>query len=501
MKILEEKGYRYVKHLSTGGEGEVHLIKSVDQAFIAKIVPVLDEKALRLMHSIQGMHIPNIPRIHEIFNTENKTIIIREYIEGNTLYDEIRKNGCFSLSRSKTIILKICETLHAFHRAKPNPIIYRDLKPENVIVMPDGDIRLIDFGIARFYSQDVCRDTVLAGTKGYTAPEVMAGLQSDERSDVYSVGLLFYELLTGKNIVEPPYQIRPVAEANNNLPSWLDTVIAKATDINQLNRYRSITEFIAALENPPKKKKNKRKVRAIAAAAALLILAFGVWLYFSLPGDTDKTYEMILEIEFDTQSDSLWILGHDTLPDYMSIEDGFLYIEQDGCNIDFTPKPGMIVHYRVSMPQWGAVGLSAFRINASINFECLYFNEQEQRTFSTNALEMEGLPFRNTLQIMDLLFYITPTGDAVYAFAIDDQALKIQYTAYQIPVYLRDLPFNMAINHFSDTGSIALDGVYVAEGSLSTYLKDHFASYRNHLQRVETFLDSNTGTLPEMVFY
>jgi len=499
LKILEEKGYQYVKHLSTGGEGEIHLIKCVDKAFIAKIVPVLDEKGLRLMHSIRTMDIPGIPKIHEIFNTEDKTVIIREYIKGNTLYNEIQKNGSFTLNRAKTIILKICETLKAFHCAKPNPIIYRDLKPENVIVTPDGDIRLIDFGIARYYSQDAGRDTVLAGTKGYTAPEVMAGLQSDERSDVYSAGLLFYELLTGKNIIEPPYQIRPVWESNERLPAWLDTVIEKATEINQVNRYRSISEFAAALENPPKRKKNNRKGRVIAVAAIVILLALGtgIYLWFSSAG----SYEMILEIDFDQEADLLWILGSENLPDYITLESGLLYIGENGCNIDFTPKPGMIVHYRVSMPQWGAVGLSIFRINAPLKFECLYFNEQEQRTYSTNDLDMEGLPFQNTRQFVDAIFYITPESDAVYAFAIDEEAKRIQYTAYQIPAYLQNETPYMEINHFSDTGSVAVDSVDVAEGSLAGYLSDHFASYRENQERVDAFLKIEVNALPEFVFY
>ena len=89
-----------------------------------------------------------------------------------------------------------------FHNLEPNPIIHRDLKPDNILISEEDDVFLIDFGISRYYKEEVTRDTVLAGTKGYTAPEVLAGMQSDNRSDIYSIGLIFYEMLTGKNLLE-----------------------------------------------------------------------------------------------------------------------------------------------------------------------------------------------------------------------------------------------------------------------------------------------------------
>ncbi len=501
MKIFEELGYQYQKHLYTGGEGEVYLVKSVDEMFIAKIFPMLDEHAYCLLQDISKMKIPNIPKIHEIFNYENKTIVIREYVEGNTLYDEIKKNGYFTLKRSKEIIKKICDTLRAFHSVKPNPIIYRDLKPENVIVMPDGDIRLIDFGIARYYKREATRDTVLAGTRGYTAPEVMAGLQSDERSDVYSAGLLFYEMLTGKNILEPPYQIRPVAETDDHLPPWIDAVIAKATDINQVNRYRNIAEFAEALENPVKVKIKKKWGRTAAVMAMLAVLLGGAAYYFFVMSSQAESYETLLALDFDKAEDLVWVMGYDDRTDWLLLENGQLSILYEGCNIDYIPEPGMIVHYKTRMPQFGAVGVSAYRMNASISFECIYFNEQEQCDYTTRNINFSGLPFKNAGQWIDTLFYVTPDSHAVYVIAADEEADRICYTAYQISGEIKDIPMYMAVNHFSEEGRLNVDSVYVAEGSLKAYLKDHLKSYGNHRERVDALLDQEISTLPEMVFY
>ncbi len=86
-----------------------------------------------------------------MYNHEDKTVLIREYISGHTLYEEIQENGMLSLDRACYITLKICETLKVFHDLKPNPIIYRDLKPENIMISDDDEVYLIDFGIARYH--------------------------------------------------------------------------------------------------------------------------------------------------------------------------------------------------------------------------------------------------------------------------------------------------------------------------------------------------------------
>lgn len=496
MRIFEERAYQYQKHLSTGGEGEIHLIRRGNQTFVAKIVPALDATARRLLEDIRCMAIPNTPKIHEIFDVEGKTVIIRDYIEGNTLYEEIKKNGSLTLARAIAVMRKICDTLRALHAVKPNPIIYRDLKPENVIIMPDGDVRLIDFGIVRYYRQEATRDTVIAGTAGYTAPEVMAGVQSDERSDVYSAGLLFYEMLTGLSIAEPPYQVRPVCEANALLPAWVDTVVVKATDISPANRYRSITAFFDCLEHPEKLAAPKKKKGWMAAVALVAILLLsGAWYGYENYVRA-KNYEMMISIDFDTDADQLWVIGYENGLPHVTFSDGRLNLLRDGCNIDFTPKPGMVVHYRASMPRRGTVGLSQYRVNGNMTFECLYYNEGDRRTYGTGDLPLEGLLFKNTGQFIDFIFYIAPDDGAVYIILADEQAGRISYAARKIPGIMQNRTLYMELNNFSAEGSVILDGVYVAEGSLQGYLQDHLQSYRSHRERVDAFLAQSIETIP-----
>ncbi len=501
MKIFEEKGYRYEGYLSTGGEGEVHLIKSVDKSFVAKIIPRLGSEALKIINDISKMHIPNTPEIHEIFNHEDKTIIIRDYVEGVTLYEEVKKNGCFSYVRSKKIILTICETIKAFHSAKPQPIIYRDLKPENIIVMPNGDIRLIDFGIARYHKTESTRDTVLAGTKGYSAPEIMAGMQSDIRSDIYSIGMLLYELLTGHNILEPPYQIRPVAEANDHLPSWLDIIIQKATNIQPSNRYQCIDELISDIENPGRLKSRRKwgRRRIIAMACAALLLGGALYYLYAARAES---YEVLLDLEFDDEEDQIWVAGSENPKNGFSFVNGQLHVEKNCCKIDFALRNGMIAHYKLKGSEAGAVALGQYRVNAPVNFECIYYNEDAKADYTTWGQDFYGIPIKPSGQFIDVLLYTTPGNDAVYAAVIDEETSRIAYTAYKIPDNMNNDSFNLEIYNFTNTGSddMIIESVKVAEGSLAKYIRDNFSAYRVHKKRVDEFLQEDIDSLPEMVF-
>ena len=166
MKELEQRGYIHIAHLAVGGEGDVYTCEKDGVKYLAKVVATPGPEQIDILKSINALRNAYFPKIVEIINNENHTIIIREYVEGTTLAEEIKKNGCFSYSRARKIILDVCNALRLLHVMKPHPVIYRDLKPENIIIMPDGNIKLIDFGIARYYKQESVHDTVSGGDKG-----------------------------------------------------------------------------------------------------------------------------------------------------------------------------------------------------------------------------------------------------------------------------------------------------------------------------------------------
>ena len=279
MEWVTEQGYTITKEIGSGGEGHVYLCEKNGKTMILKVVPELNEGQVEILYRVNNIKSPYFPQINEIINDAGNTYILREYIEGNTLREELKKNGSFSYNRAKQIFFELCTALDTLHNAKPEPIIHRDLKPENIIITPQGNVRLIDFGIARSFKPDSVRDTVLAGTDGYTAPEVRTGFQSDRRSDIYSLGILLYEMLCGKGILEPPFQVRPLHESNPFLPKELDDIIYKAVDPQQIVRYQNAVEFRAAVEAiQVEKPRRSRKpllcfIYGVLTALALLIVS------------------------------------------------------------------------------------------------------------------------------------------------------------------------------------------------------------------------------------
>lgn len=526
MKILEEKGYRYQKHLSTGGEGEVHLVKSVDKDYIAKIFPKLSQSSFDLLSDLQQMNIPNIPKIHEIFNDQDKTIVIRDYIEGNTLYDEIKKNEYLSFKRAKAIIMKIGETLKALHHARPNPIIYRDLKPENIIVSPNGDVSLIDFGIARYYKQEATRDTVLAGTKGYTAPEVMAGMQSDPRSDVYSLGLLFYEMLTGKNILEPPYQIRPVKESDELLPAWLDGVIEKATDLNPANRYASIEAFLSALENPEETKPPKRKwLRAVIAAAAVLLMGAGLYCFAGV--FKQGGYETLLDITFDDASyqDLVYLQGEkidygEITPVAMAdlMHQGVYRLQYETA-FKQSLQEGMIFHLRArvqDLPEKGTMFLLSFSPDAKIDGEKAYnihfdnkelYGSQLRNSYGYYYQKTDGYPVLCNNQWVDMVVYLDAQGKSMkYFVAYADDGQHMAYGGARMPDEWIGSAYDIFMDLFfeywegekgMDVPVSEIDFIQYASGSIKSYLRDQIPAYGQNKETIDKFIAKELELVPQ----
>lgn len=558
MKIFEEKGYTYKEHINTGGEGEIHLIKSVDKLFVAKILPRMDENTFVLLSNLKELNIPNIPKIHDLFNHDGRTIIIRDYIEGETLHEYMQRKGSLDYIEAKSIILKICITLKELHNLEPNPIIYRDLKPENIIITPHKEIRVIDFGIARYYKSENTRDTVLAGTKGYTAPEVLAGMQSDNRSDIYSVGLLFYELLTGKNLLEPPFQVRPVKESNSGLEKWLDVVIAKATDFNQTNRYSNIEEFVYYIEHPHKiHNKKRRKILVIAACAVLAAAAIiyavslvSITTYYDIADaeepfvefsstDTDDTgenlqtqnddnpngnspldtktddqtlpgkgetpvfsdkYSVLLNLTFDDISDQNYIFSLLDGSNQFSFMNGKLFVEKEICGVDFSFEKGMTVLYKVRSSELSTVNLGPYNVMPDGEMDIFYYNEQAQTDFGAISLPMEGGKTNAESDYVIVLLHVPKKGDAIYASIINGIQSTFHHLSYRVPTYLNDLLLlDMANVQYTDDGFLHVESITVIEGSPLEYIKNNFQkTYDINKDAIDEFYLSDPLSLPAL---
>src|SRR5579875_1089661 len=218
----------------------------------------------REAHSAAGLNHPSIVSVYdtgEDLAPDGTAVpfIVMEYVEGRTLRDILKSEGRLPVRRAMEIIADVCTALEFSHR---NGIIHRDIKPGNIMITPQGAVKVMDFGIARAVadsSATVTQTANVIGTAQYLSPEQARGEAVDPRSDVYSCGCLLYELVTGV----PPFQgDSPVAVAyqdvrenplppsarNAELPRTVDSIVMKALAKNPLNRYQSAGDMRADLQ-------------------------------------------------------------------------------------------------------------------------------------------------------------------------------------------------------------------------------------------------------------
>ena len=194
---------------------------------------------------------PYLPSIADIIESDDTIIIVMDYVEGRPLSDILTEEGTIEEDKVADYAIQLCDVLDYLHSQNP-PIIYRDLKPANIMLRPDGKITLIDFGTARKYNYDSVADTTCLGTIGYAAPEQFAGetlRQTDARTDIYNLGATMYHLLTGVNPSEPPYELYPIRRWDESLSNGLEKIILRATRKDPDKRFNDCKEMSYALQH------------------------------------------------------------------------------------------------------------------------------------------------------------------------------------------------------------------------------------------------------------
>jgi hypothetical protein len=193
--------YEIIRPLGKGGMGTVYLARDpdIDRLVAIKLLregldsPELRERFAREGRSAGGLRHPNIVTIFQVGQHESQPFIVMEYIPGDTLADIVKRKVPLTLSRKLRIIEDLCRGLAYAHKSG---IVHRDVKPANILVDSDGVVKILDFGIARVGEQGLTRMGMMMGTPNYMSPEQINPGQADHRSDVFTVGLVFYELLT-----------------------------------------------------------------------------------------------------------------------------------------------------------------------------------------------------------------------------------------------------------------------------------------------------------------
>lgn len=202
---------------------------------------------------------PLLPKVYDHYELAGEKVLIEEYIDGVRLSDVINRNGRLPLFIALSITLQLCSVVEFLHSQRPNPVIHRDIKPDNIILQPNGQIKLIDFGAARNFNSVKNRDTVLIGTVGYAPPEQFGFGQTDCRADIYAIGKTLTHMLTGI----PPERGRNNIPPSNNIPPQLIKIIKKATEFDPDHRYGSVKELSEEIKvlMPKRLIENKHTVR------------------------------------------------------------------------------------------------------------------------------------------------------------------------------------------------------------------------------------------------
>ena len=225
-------------------------VKEIDKSSKEYKDTVNEEKTLKEYELMKKLDHPSFPRIVDVIDSPATLCIVMDWIDGDSLHEILRdlskENRTLEQDTVVSWMLDICDALGYLHSLDP-PVIYRDMKPANVMLTRDHRIKIIDFGIAREYKSGM-EDTQPLGTRGYASPEHFSQ-HTDVRSDVYTVGTTLYQLLTGKDPSKPPFYLKPIREFNPDLSSGLEKIIIKATDQDPDKRYQNMEELANALES------------------------------------------------------------------------------------------------------------------------------------------------------------------------------------------------------------------------------------------------------------
>lgn len=247
---------------------------------------------------LKKLNHPHLPSIIDVIDCDDTFLIVMDYIEGNPLSKALETSGAQNQDDVIEWGKQLCDVLGYLHSRKP-PIIYRDMKPSNVMLKPDGNVMLIDFGTAREFKYSSVADTTCLGTQGYAAPEQFGGHgQTDARTDIYCLGATMYHLVTGHNPATPPYEMYPIRQWNPMLSSGLEEIILKCTQRNPEDRYQSCAELLYALDHYKdldieNKKVQSFKWKTFLASFIMTIVMLVGTIGFSagLTVQTSSTYE------------------------------------------------------------------------------------------------------------------------------------------------------------------------------------------------------------------
>jgi serine/threonine-protein kinase len=291
MKTLFGGRYKITETIGSGGMGTVYLAESVSLGTKWAVKAVEKKRGgnfdlLAEPNILKKLNHPALPRIMDIEQDDEYLYIIEDYIEGTPLDKQLNLRKRFDEATVIEWCKQLCGVLTYLHGQSPNPVIYRDMKPSNIIVSADNVVRVIDFGIAREFKTDSGSDTSYMGTRGYAAPEQYGTSQTDARTDIYALGATAYHLLTGVSPNEPPYEFLPLRQTDRRFSEGIEFIVGKCVQNDPKDRYQSAGDLLYDLENiyafNSYYKRKKRLGKLLLAFKFALLAGFSCLLAFSL---------------------------------------------------------------------------------------------------------------------------------------------------------------------------------------------------------------------------
>ncbi len=294
MEEIKKGKYILYEELGSGGSGKVY--RAFDRHLrcdrAVKRFNAGEDIWKKELEMLKGLKHPLLPMVTDSMEEGNERYLVMEYIEGKNLESYVQEKGHIRQEQAVEWALELADLLIYLHE-RNSPVIYRDMKPANIMVEPDGKLKLIDFGTAWLRYQEG-GEKFCAGTYGYAAPEQLGenGVSgADERSDVYGLGATLYYMLTGDDPSKPPFLIHPIRFFDRRLSVEMEKIVGKAVEEEKGKRYQTMRQFKTAMEryqNMDQMREYIKKGAGILYYSVLLCLGVLFAALCSFPGQEKR---------------------------------------------------------------------------------------------------------------------------------------------------------------------------------------------------------------------
>lgn len=340
--------YKILKIIHTSGMANVYLVEDMNlnkQWCLKEIIKseagknmVEYRSLIKEANIMKSLSYSNIPRIVTIDEENDSIFIVMDYVDGLSVKEWLVRKGRVDQIVAVAWMKQVCGTISYLHNRK-NPVFYRDMKPDNIMIQSDGSIKLLDFGISEVITENNKYITEALGTKGFAAPEQKKkGNPYDLRSDIFAIGRTMYYMLTGLNPSVLGENLKDIREVNTSISVGLGSVVNKCMQADPNDRYQSVEELLYDLQNYDKldfryKKRLRRKVDfVIGLFVVSLGCAVGSIAPFSIARNSARSeYEYLVNVAEQSGEESDYVKAIEKNPSNLGPYLGYIeIIKKDG---------------------------------------------------------------------------------------------------------------------------------------------------------------------------